>query len=86
MNIDPDTICFNVTPCYHQYYSYSNFLYEQRLWAFMNFYNSFVMMIFTKDAYVVFSIAAFFQLIEEGSVALSVWSNQSWINMKSVNF
>lgn len=83
MQIDNNTICIDVSPCVDQYYTYSHFLFEQRGWPFMNFYNSFIMMLFTHDAFVAFSVSVFFQLIEEGSMALSVWTGQSWIRMKT---
>lgn len=83
MSIDPLTICYDVTPCVEQYYTYCHFLFEQRAWAFMHFYNSFIMMIFTHDPYVTFSVVAFFALIEEGSMALATWTGMPWIKMKS---
>jgi hypothetical protein len=82
MSIDNNTICIDYTPCLQIHYQYSEFLYEQRLWSFSHWYDSFVLMIFTHNPWITFAIAAFVELLMEGSMVFSVWTGWNWIKLK----
>ena len=83
MAIDPTTICKNVEPCVADYYRYSNFLREERAINYGNWWAAFVWMLFLHKPWIVFGGIALWEVIEELSVALSVWLQVHWIRLKS---
>ncbi len=82
MAIDPLTICLNVEPCIEQYYGHSNFFREERAVIYSHWWASFVAMLFLHHPWIVFGGVALWELLEELSVALSVWLGWSWLRLK----
>ena len=77
-----DCDCTNITPCAVPYYLTNFWLFEQRGWGYSHVYNPFILYLFTHDVWFTLSLATLWEMLEELSVALSVWLDAPYLRLK----
>lgn len=66
-------VCGHLAVCLEEYYRQSNFLFEQRLWAWTYLFCPFITMMYCQDPWLSFGTAFLLMTAEELTMAISVW-------------
>jgi len=69
--------CESFTPCVVPYFKAGLFLFDQQMWAFSSWYNSYVTYLFTQDPWFSLAVVVLWKMLKWSLIIFTVWVGDS---------